>query len=439
MRPSMIWFSLAVTAGTAAAQPPPDWQAQLDAWNQGESGGISAVWFDAGGAVFAQSGRYGAGDARPLTPDTKFQIGSITKIFTALLLAETERAGRVTRDDPAAKYLLPAGDPDQVKLAPFTLLRLTTHTAGLPTIPRDFDGFDRKNYTYAQLLAAFRREGATAKPGARVSYSNFGVQLLGHSLAAAWGTSYPAALQTHVLTPLGLKGTSLALAGQPLPADLAPGQHGGKAVLPWTFDAMAPSGALISSARELAGFLAFCLGRTESPLQAALAETMKPQRPVPAPIGGQIGFGWFITPNPEKSIYWHNGGTAGYHAFLAFCPASGQGVALLTNSEKACDPVGFALLGRKPAEPTPTLATGEYAGTYPLAASFGLTVTEENGAVFVQATNQGRNRFTAAGRDEFEFAPSGARLSFLRNGSGRVAALVLRQDRLPDRVALRQP
>jgi serine-type D-Ala-D-Ala carboxypeptidase/endopeptidase len=84
----LTWLASAVLAAAAFAKPPPDLQARLDQWNQGESGGIAVAWVDADGIVFAQSGRHGAGDDRPITPDTQFQIGSVTKVFTALLLAE---------------------------------------------------------------------------------------------------------------------------------------------------------------------------------------------------------------------------------------------------------------------------------------------------------------------------------------------------------------
>jgi CubicO group peptidase (beta-lactamase class C family) len=439
MRPPLPLVLFA--ALTATAKPPADLQARLDAWNQGESGGLAVAWVDADGTVFAQSGRFGAGDDRAITPDTHFQIGSVTKVFTALLLAETERAGRVKRDDPAAKYLLPAGDPDQSKLAGLTLLTLTTHTAGLPRVPTDFTEEDRKDYTREKLVAALRRDGAAAKPGSPVLYSNFGVQLLGQSLAAAWGTTYAAALEAHVLAPLTLRSTSLALVGVAPPPDLAPAQVNGQSVPAWTFDSMAPSGALVSSARELAAFLAFCLSQTDSPLRPALVETMKPQRPVPN--GGHIGFGWFITADRERPVYWHNGATAGYHAFLAFCPATGRGVAFLANSNKSSDALGRALLDGTPAPATPPAAAAAtvagYAGTYPIAPRFVLTVTEENGALFVQATNQPRNHFAATGPDEFALGASGVRVSFLRNGAGQVTALVLRQRNIPDQVALRQP
>src|SRR2546423_410906 len=93
-----------------SAKPPPDIQARLDAWTKGEPGGIAVAWLDADGAAFHQSGQFAADDPRHITPDTQFELGSVTKVFTALLLAESERLGQVSRNDAAAKYLLPAAD-----------------------------------------------------------------------------------------------------------------------------------------------------------------------------------------------------------------------------------------------------------------------------------------------------------------------------------------
>src|ERR1700685_2841529 len=119
----------------ASAKPPADLQAKLDAFVKGGSGGASVAWVDADGVAFFQSGTFSADDLRPITPDTQFELGSVTKVFTALLLAESERLGRVSRLDPAAKYLLPAGDPAQKAMSKIPLLSLTTHTSGLPRLP----------------------------------------------------------------------------------------------------------------------------------------------------------------------------------------------------------------------------------------------------------------------------------------------------------------
>ncbi len=118
--------------------PPPNLlptcRKKLDDFVKGGPGGVAVAWADADGTAFFSSGTMTAADPRPITPDTQFEIGSVSKVFTALLLVESERLGKVSRFDPAAKYLLPAADPAQAALAKITLLSLATHTSG-PAAP----------------------------------------------------------------------------------------------------------------------------------------------------------------------------------------------------------------------------------------------------------------------------------------------------------------
>lgn len=433
-------FLVIITAATVLrAAPPADIESQLSQAQAGQPGGIAVAWVDAAGARFLQTGRFAADDARPITPDTQFEVGSVTKVFTSLLLAESERAGKVRRDDPAAKYLLPAGDPDQDKLAKITLLSLATHSSGLPRLPSNMTTASAANpyasFDRAALIEALRRDGAVAPAGRVTAYSNFGVAVLGEALGAAWGTSYAEALAAQVLQPLGLKATTLGLTGTSIPTDLAPGHAGGTRVENWTFLACAPTGALRSSARELARFLATALGDADTPLRPAFMAAMQPQRNSTELASTRIGLGWFISGTAGRPVFWHNGATAGYHAFVGFCPATGQGVAVLTNNANNIDGLGFALLGAKP--PKAALEkisnAGDYSGRYPLTPAFAIDITEANGALFLQATGQPRFPLHEIAPDRFGVVGVPAEISFERDGAGRVVALILHQNGLDQR------
>ena len=433
----------------ASAKPPDGVQARLDEFVKARPGGIAVAWVDADGAVFFTAGKFSAADARPITPDTQFEIGSITKVFTALLLVESERAGKVSRNDPVGKYLLPPGDPDAAKLEKITLLSLATHTSGLPRLPVDFVAKDRANpyaaLRRADLVASLRRSGPGAKAGGDVAYSNFGVALLGEALAVAWGQSYAEALREHVLAPLGLERTTVALPGSQPAGELAPGHAAGARVANWESDAYAPAGALRSSPRELAKFLEAALGGNRAPLAAAWVETTRPQRKMSSPPGS-IGLAWHRMDDPAHPIVWHNGGTGGSRSFVGFSPATGAGVAVLTNHDESMDAPGFALLGRvipaavQPNEITlPAATLRDYTGRYPISPAFVLTVTEEGGALWVQASGQPKNPVFASSPDEFFYRGVPARISFRRDAEGRVSGLVLRQRNLPDQAARREP
>ncbi len=428
---------LGLMISSAEAKPPADVQARLDAFAKGKSGGVSVAWVDADGVAFFSAGKISADDARAITPDTQFEIGSVTKVFTALLLAESERLGKVSRNDSAAKFLLPADDADQAKLAKITLLSLTTHSSGLPRLPANIgpnpDGNPDPYATYdrAALVAGLRLHGPTAPVGRTVAYSNFGVSVLGEALGAAWGTTYAAALEAHVLAPLGLKHTALGLPGTALPEGMAPG-HGpdGKRVGNWTFLACAPAGALRSSARDLAIFLQAARAEAEAPLHAAFAATTTAQRPV-EDMGGQIGMGWFLQGDAARPVVWHNGGTGGYRSFVGFVPgADGAGVAVLTNHQASVDELGGELLGVKSAKPTVTAVkdAATYIGRYPLTPTFAIEISSRGGALTGQGTGQPPFMMREIASDRFAVVGVDATISFERDAAGTITALTLHQN-----------
>jgi CubicO group peptidase (beta-lactamase class C family) len=446
MKVPFLLLSALLAIPLATAKPPSDVQSRLDAWIKGQPGGVAAAWVDADGATFFQSGQFDTGDPRAITPDTQFEIGSVTKVFTALLLAESERAGKVSRNDPAAKYLLPPTDPAQASLAKITLLSLTTHTSGLPRLPANIGPNPDANpdpyaaYDRAALVAGLRTHGPGAVVGSAVSYSNFGVSVLGEALAAAWGTNYADALREHVLAPLGMKATTVGIAGTPPPVDLAPA-HGasGQRVPNWSWQACAPCGGLRSSARDLATFLAACLDGRDTPLRAALDATVQPQR-ADDDVGGHVALGWMLTDDVDRPIIWHNGATAGSHAFVAFSPKTGAGVAILANVQKGSEGLGFALLGGKPPQPRTAVPNAtDYPGRYPFSPDFTIQITDANGSLFAQATGQPRLALRPTATDRFAVVGVPAEISFERGADGKVTALVLHQNGMDQRAPRGEP
>lgn len=440
MKTNALFLPVLLAVPLAVAAPPPDIQSRLDAWLKGQPGGVAVAWVDAGGTAFFQSGQFDAEDPRPITPDTQFEIGSVTKVFTALLLAESEQLGKASRNDPAAKYLLPPDDPAQTPLAKITLLSLTTHTSGLPRLPANIGPNPDANpdpyatYDRAALVEGLRMHGPAAAVGRAAAYSNFGVAVLGEALASAWGVSYADALRERVLVPLAMNATTVAITGVAPPANLAPGHANGKRVPNWTFQAFAPAGALRSSARDLAVFLSACLGQGGSPLHAAIGATMQPQHAADD-VGGQIGLGWLMTDDAERPIYWHNGATAGSHTFVAFSPKTGTGIAILANVQLGSEALGFSLLGGKPPQPKADTVkdAAAYAGRYPLTPAFAIDITEVNGALRCQATGQPAFGMRAVAPDRFAIVGVPAEISFERGADGKVVALVLHQNGMDQR------
>jgi CubicO group peptidase (beta-lactamase class C family) len=434
MKKILIASVALIAAAAAHAAPPADLQQRLDALVKGSPGGAAVAWVDADGAVYFQSGTFSSDDPRPITADTQFELGSVSKVFTALLLAQSEREGRVLRLDPAARYLLAPGDPDLAALSKITLLTLTTHTSGLPRLPSNIGPNPDGNpdpyakYDRAMLVEALRRDGKVAPTGDSMAYSNFGAAVLGEALASAWGVSYAEALTTHVLSPLGMRATSVGLAGLPPPANLAPGHSGGATVPNWTFQAFAPAGAVRSSARDMALFLQAFLGKGGERLRPAMEATLQPQHTADD-VGGHIGLGWLID-DDERPVYWHNGATAGSHTFVAFRPATGIAVAILSNIQVSSEALGFSLLGATPPKPKidRVVDTQAYVGRYSLSPAFAIDITAANGILRVQATGQSQLGMRPVSPDRFAIVGVPAEISFERDGSGRVVALVLHQN-----------
>jgi serine-type D-Ala-D-Ala carboxypeptidase/endopeptidase len=289
------------------------------------------------------------GDARPLNGDTIFEIGSVTKVFTSLLLADMVQRGEVALDDPMAKFL-PAGVkmPERNGRA-ITLVDLATHTSGLPRLPTNLQIKDvnnpYENYSVEDLYKFLSSYQLTRDIGSQYEYSNLGGGLLGHGLALRAGMSYEALVRSRICDPLGMDSTRITLALE-MKARLAVGHNPGlEAVENWDLPTLAGAGALRSSANDMLKFLAANLGYVKSPLAPAMAAMLKVRRPTGQP-GLDIALGWHIFTTNGKQIVWHNGGTGGYRSFMGFDPKAGIGVVVLSNSftTAGIDDIGRHLL-----------------------------------------------------------------------------------------------
>lgn len=429
----VLGLTLSMTgSGTAKT---PDLQTALDQWLGQQPGGVAAAYVDATGVTFFNAGRFSAKDARPLTPDTQFEIGSLTKVFTAILLADAVRENKVTLASPI-------GMP--FAATKITYLQLATHTSGLPRLPVGFMPADPVNPYADYDLTALTKAVAAAAGSAKASpaaYSNFGFAVLGEAVAGAWGESYGPLLTRRVLQPLGLNDTVVGWRSADAKR-LAPGHNDAAPAGNWDMSAFAPAGALVSTPRDLARFVQACLRQAETPLAAVLADTLQPRVAGESPAL-RIGLGWMIEQRGESMIVWHNGGTGGFRSFLAFDAAAKRGVVLLTNHTTGLEDLGFALVaGQQPAPPktpaAPTEELKEYLGNYPLAPSFVMAVTADGGQLLLQATNQPRLGLTRVAADRYSVGGAAAEVSFDRDAAGKVAGLVLHQggaDRRAPRLA----
>lgn len=291
------------------------------------------------------------------TPDpvTRFQLGSLTKVFTALLFAELVVRGEVAEADPIEAYLPVGAAPRRRSGPPITLFDLATHTSGLPHRPRGFyrsaaarivsDPYAR--YGEAELYRATARLRPRRTPPA-VRYSTFGMGLLGLLLGRAAQAEYGELLAERVLRPLGLAHTATGGFDTTM-ANRASGHRRGRPVPDWHFQALAPAGALHSCGADMLAFLRAQLHPGQTPLAEALAATQRPRHSLPDGAG-PLCLGWNHRISRQgHTVLSHTGGTGGFTGYLAVSPDAGVGVAVLANAtstrEQPVVAAGHRLLG----------------------------------------------------------------------------------------------
>jgi D-alanyl-D-alanine-carboxypeptidase/D-alanyl-D-alanine-endopeptidase len=284
-------------------------------------------------AVVVHEGVADRRQGRPMTPDTACELGSASKTFTGLLLAELAARGVVGYDDPVADHLPPRAVPADPTARRITLTDLATHTAGLPRTPGAvYRTMLRTGWTnpYAHYdIEDLYRTTARMRPRnrGRYRYSSLGFGILGCALAHAAQDDYGHLLTSRVLLPLGMCGT--ATEPHVLP-DEATGYRRGRQADPWTFRAMAGAGAIRATGADLLRYLRAHLDPDATPLPGPLRDTQQPRHR--RDNGDSLCLAWFHRTVQDRPLLWHEGGTRGFSTFIGLSPTTGTGVFLLANT-----------------------------------------------------------------------------------------------------------
>ena len=451
---------LAVSLGlsrSAAAQSPAPSAASSDEIRtvlaeridvQRQSVGIVVGVLEPAGQRIVTYGSPAKGDARPLDGNTVFEIGSISKVFTSLLLADAVERGEVALTDPVSKYL-PASVKMPQRGRAITLQDLATHTSGLPRLPDNMTPKDGANpyadYTVDQLYAFLSAYQPTRDAGAQYEYSNLGGGLLGHLLALRAGSTYEALVQARITGPLGMASTRITLPAE-MRARLAAGY--GPTLQPapnWDLPTLAGAGALRSTANDLLVFLSAALGDRPSPLSRAFAAMTAVRRPTGVPAL-EIALGWHVFTANGREVVWHDGGTGGYRTFAGFDRAARRAVVALSNAGTLAGVNDIARHILDPQVPLiaktsplvtppkdrvaiavdPAIFDG-YVGRYQLAPATFFTVTRDAGSLFVQLTGQPIFEVFAETIKDYFLKIVDAQITFETDAQGKATALVLHQ------------
>lgn len=367
--------------------------------------------------------------------DTVYEIGSITKTFTALLLADAAARGAVTLGQPVAS-LLPGYVIPEYEGQPITLLDLATQSSGLPRLPDNLLPRQADNpyadYTPADLNSFLKRHALARAPGAAYAYSNLGFGLLGLALATGAHRSYADLVHERITGPLGMRDTAIALTAR-MQARLAPGHDAqGHPVPNWDLPTLAGAGALRSSARDLLTYLEAHLRPQAVAAPLGLRDVWQPRRPGPTPTT-RIGLAWHTQTVRGRDLVWHSGMTGGYASFIGFTADGERGVVVLANAAVGMDDIGIDALA--PPEPTapaaerrlPVEALQQYVGRYQLAPGMVLTISATADGLQAQASGQPAAKVFARDTDEFFYKVVDARLQFERGADGNVTAVTLHQ------------
>jgi serine-type D-Ala-D-Ala carboxypeptidase/endopeptidase len=349
-----IWVLIAISASAAAlfaAELPSDdaiRQILIDrvGKNENDAGIIVKIVTPADERVISY-GHRNAGDARPLDGDTVFEIGSVTKVFTALVLADAVQRKEATLADPVAKYLPPGVSVRTRNDRLITLLDLATHTSGLPFMPENAPPLNdpaAAKYSAADLARFVANYQPTRDAGSQWDYSNIGYWLLSEALAARAGANFENLVRERVIARLGLTNTDFRVSEKMKP-DVAQGHDAALKLAPSVssmsiYSLMPAAGGLYSTPNDLGKLLAAAMGLHSSPLSDAIKLTLDTRRPT----GGseQQALGWSVMGKGE--IIYRDGGTYGFASSIGFDPKQHIGVVVLSNQYGSVDDIARHLM-----------------------------------------------------------------------------------------------
>lgn len=371
---------------------------------------------------------------QPVTAQTLFQIGSISKLFAAMLAMQLVEAGTVELDRPVAAYLPELRLADPAAQEAVSLRHLLTHTAGF--YGDRFDDFGMGDDALAKAVASFDQLRQYSAPGELWSYCNTGFQLVGRLVEQLRGEVFETAAQQRLFAPLGLERSTYfaheaitypAAVGYLKQPDVANAEN--RVARPYPIPrAMNAAGGIVSTVGDLLRFAAFHMGQRQADglLSSETVRAMR-QPQVEAALARHWGLGWAIDALDGATLIGHGGGTNGFNAQLSFVPERGFALAILTNSGQgaaAIRPIEEALLDRylglhrpKPAAVAlPAEALERFASVYERPLSR-YTLTPEDGGLRVEAI--ARNPFSGAETvlPPYRGEPIGERTFRIANGT----------------------
>jgi CubicO group peptidase (beta-lactamase class C family) len=388
-------------------------------------------------------------------PDSVFEIGSITKTFTGLILAQMVQQGKVHLDDPVRVLLPPDTVAKPATSDEITLLDISDQHAALPRMPDNFHPADKSNpyadYDAKALYAFIAKHGVAHPADAPFLYSNLAVGLLGQALANRAGVQYPTLLHDQVIGPLKMTDTAIVLTPAMQSRFIQGYDVNAKPAHAWDLEALAGAGGIRSTAADMLAYLEAQLhpdhlpaGALATPQGKTLAAAIAQSHLLRAEAGDgmHIALNWFRI--DATGSYWHNGGTGGYSSYALFNPDKDYAIIVLFNTSPGvpfADTLGAHIEQRLTGKPALKLARefpkvvdidpkvlDGYTGQYQLAANFILTVTRDGTHMMTEATGQGKIEIFPESQTKFFTKVMEADITFVTDDQGRATSIILHQN-----------
>jgi CubicO group peptidase (beta-lactamase class C family) len=333
-----------------------------------------------------------------VTPDTLFQIGSITKTFTGTAAMRLVERGELELDKPVRTYLPALTLDDEDVAAHVTMRHLLTHTGGW--VGDYFDDFGSGDDALERMCDSMSILSQLTPLGEVWSYNNAGFYIAGRVIEVIAGAPYEHAMQELVIEPLGLEHTFF-FAEDVMTRRFAVGHHRNEdgpptVARPWPIGrAHHPAGGLASTVRDLLRYARFHLGDGDGVLTRSSLDEMQTSQLEVGSIFEHVGITWSISEETGARLIGHGGGTNGQVSLFFFAPEHEFACAILTNHQRGGE---VALAGR--AEALPAVGASErerepidvdadeYLGTY-VSKLFDVELKREDGRLILVATNKG--------------------------------------------------
>ena len=369
------------------------------------------------------------GGAKP-TADVAYEIGSTTRCFTGLLLAEALYAGKIRLDDTLGKVFADVHFADP-KLAATTIGEIAAHRAGLPAVASNLFPRSVDDPYVAFDAAALNAYLAHAHPdgAGTYRYSELGVALLGEIVARVYRKDYRSLMASEVLAPLALNESGFGNVPH-----LVDGFRDGKPMPHWQHQTFAPASGLRASLSDLMRFAAATLRPDTTSLRAPILLARQPRA---AAGGGETALAWQIVPVESNGqtwpLLWQAGITGGFASFIGLRTDKQRAVVLLGNAGIDLSTIGLTLMADRSAPPAPPKllpmfapASLAYPGLYRFDTGGDLLVRATEDGISMQIGGYVPQMMSAYDEDAFEIAGPSGQLTFERQDTKIIGAILHR-------------